>query len=382
LNALVCACGETESTTDNIRGQASANNNLGAVELQLKNPSAAEAHIQKAIALGEQMLAKLSKGEGADAADSAEKTQLQRTISDRKGNLAVLYLNQNNFAAAWPLLEKLLADDLQSGYVMGCVVKQGIQGHYYLKQGEFKEAEKKFKSALDFICRRDDSLYDSHWNAAEVAAAEQVALFNLACLKQQEKKTSEAEALYLQCLAKFDSMHLATVNSALVGLRSLYTEMKFSNRVDLIDKLADATGFKLSGAGTGGGSVEPKRVVFMIDYSGSMSGAKIRTAVDSLRSIFTDHIHDDDSCMLLHFSNAVTVDFPLQVKRNDESASMMLGQINSLTSPSGGTALYDCIKEGMDALNASRTGNDWIVAITDGEDQASRRITLSGLMTG
>jgi Tfp pilus assembly protein PilF len=99
---------------------------------------------------------------------------MKRTVSDRKGNLVVLRLRQDDFTAAFTLLEQLLLADSQDNYVMGCIIKQGILGHYYLKQRELKSAERVFSSALEFIRSKDAALFNESWNLKEAQVAEQV----------------------------------------------------------------------------------------------------------------------------------------------------------------------------------------------------------------
>ena len=161
----VCFFGRAE----NIRGIASAHNNLGAVRLEMKEYVAAEEHFNEAIRRGTELLASLPED-----ADVGEIDRVRRVISDRKGNLVVLKLRQNNFGDAFKLLEELLEEDKRIKYVMGCVVKQGILGQYYLQQGELKSAERVFQTALEFIRRRDQKLFNQTWNESEAEVAEQV----------------------------------------------------------------------------------------------------------------------------------------------------------------------------------------------------------------
>lgn len=124
-----------------------------------------------------------------------------------------------------------------------------------------------------------------------------------------------------------------------------------------------------SGGGHRGGG--PKNVVIIVDYSGSMSGSKIRSAVSNVRMVFDKYIDDDDSVMLIHFTGSVIVDFNLQKKKANKD--MMQAKIDQLTSPSGSTAFYSSVVEGLNALKAYRGGgSSWVVALTDGEDNSSR----------
>lgn len=103
-------------------------NNLGAVEMSLKNYSSSEAHYMKSI----EYIHKIIADHETKEADKATGQRLQRTLSDRRGNLAVLYIEMKRYPEAFSLLESQLLDDKRNQYIRGCVVKQGILGHYYL----------------------------------------------------------------------------------------------------------------------------------------------------------------------------------------------------------------------------------------------------------
>jgi len=135
----------------------SSQNNLSAAELGLGNKNEAELYSKQAIQNAEELLRDAeARNEDIDKA--------RRVLSDRKGNLAIIYLQQDRFADAFEVLEQLLVEDKKNQYIRGLVVKQGTLGQYYLKQGEIKSAEKIFLSALDFIRRKDENMFNNEWN--------------------------------------------------------------------------------------------------------------------------------------------------------------------------------------------------------------------------
>ncbi len=106
----------SDISTDNNQGIATAHNNLGATALYLKHFDASKKHFLEAIRLGEERL--------KNTTDPDEIQRLRRVLSDRQGNLAVAYLEAEDFGTAYNLLENLLQGDKALGYIMGCVVKQ------------------------------------------------------------------------------------------------------------------------------------------------------------------------------------------------------------------------------------------------------------------
>lgn len=156
------------TTTGQVQGIGACHNNLGAVFMSLNNHNEAHLHYQKAIAIAEERVASAASASAADvitvsiqkhiqptaAGDYAKVVpsptsttttttrrarpglkQAQKVLSDRRGNLALLYIAQQRYADAFECLEECMEQDKQSGYIRGCVVKQGNMGHLYLKQG-------------------------------------------------------------------------------------------------------------------------------------------------------------------------------------------------------------------------------------------------------
>ena len=120
----------------------------------------AEKYSKLAIQSAESMLQSL-ESQGAPPNDI---DKMRRVLSDRKGNLAIVYLQQDRFADAFNLLESLLAEDKRIAYIRGLVVKQGTLGQFYLRQGEINSAEQVFQGALTFNRLRDEDLYGRDWN--------------------------------------------------------------------------------------------------------------------------------------------------------------------------------------------------------------------------
>ena len=154
------------SSLGNKKGIGSSLNNLSAAELALENTAQAERCIKLAIQNAEERLSELSASyRDAPYDDLSDETKkLMRVLSDRRGNLAVIYLEKNRFADAFEVIENALSDDKKIYYVRGLVVKQGILGQWYLKQKEVLSAERILVSALQFIRRRDERMFNEQWN--------------------------------------------------------------------------------------------------------------------------------------------------------------------------------------------------------------------------
>ena len=350
---------ELFTSIDSKRGIGASMNNLAAVELSDGNYRLAEELYVMSILNAEELIT-------AEQNETA-KTKLQRIRSDRKGNLAAVYLRENSYHQAFAILEEMLEGDKSSGYIRGCVVKQGTLGQYYLKQGELKSAERVFESCLTFVRSRNEALFDGHWNKEEAEAAEQIALYNMANLYAQQKLSPKLiEDALVEALYRPSSMHLQTTRNILTELIELLKKHARNNEKDELMQLAAKFSFELfdqkemvvvSNA--------QKRVMFAIDYSGSMSGGKIRSAVENVRNIFTTYVNDHDHIGLLRF-NGMT-DLILGLTKKQDNIELISGRFNQLLSPTGSTRLYDAIEKSYKQFQgASSATNDWVIVLTDG----------------
>lgn len=164
---------------DNKNGIGTWENNLSLACLATGDSESAELHCNNAIKIAEDIkqslentrLVTINRRYNTIANEnSIDLIKAKRILSDRKGNLAVIYLQQNRFVEAFRLLEQLLLQDRDDDYVIGKVAKLGTLGHYYLKQGEIASAERTFLIALNYIRQQDVQQVDieATVNAARV----------------------------------------------------------------------------------------------------------------------------------------------------------------------------------------------------------------------
>jgi len=121
-----------------------------------------------------------------------------------------------------------------------------------------------------------------------------------------------------------------------------------------------------------------KSVVFCVDTSGSMRGPRIQKAQENLLRIFDQHIEDEDHMSLVTFSHWLETRFELQEVGVGKRSRLRMMTEAACFSAGGGTAFWDALVSCVDKLEPSPAGNQqWIVALTDGQDQHSRHHTLS-----
>lgn len=103
-----------------------------------------------------------------------------------------------------------------------------------------------------------------------------------------------------------------------------------------------------------------------------MSGVKSRSAQENIQMILDDYISDSDSIAIISFDQSVKHDFALQQKKGQ--SKYLRDVIVPGLNPRGCTAFYSAIDDALAMLasnQTSHTNNDWIVALTDGDDNSS-----------
>eukprot|EP01041_Mallomonas_annulata_P010479 gene10479-21855_t len=349
------------TTTGSARGVGISHNNLGVVDMAAGDFAHAETHFLEAIRISRERLTHPDLSE-------TEIIRTKRTLSDRLGNLALLRIEQQNHTDAITILSEAMEEDFKQKYVLGYVVRQGTLGQLNLKTGYIVAAERMMMKALKFIVDSVDSHAIAETEMDEAAAAEQIAIFNIGVLRESQEKFESAEEAYLDSLTIHKTMHVSTTKKALSCLKKLFNTRKQNKEVALVETIASKNGFiLLSSTGQSTGS---KRVILVVDYSGSMSGVKMKSAIGCVKLIFHEYINTSDSVMLIHFSDEVVIDFPIQIKGNNEH--MMETKIDELCSPNGTSAFYDAVVAGLNAFEVSPSNNnDWIVVLTEGDDSHS-----------
>jgi tetratricopeptide (TPR) repeat protein len=368
------------TSVENTRGIGIAHNNLGAVFLSERDFAQASFHYDTAVANARSIL------ENARQTGSSEQIRkAQKALSDRQGNLALLWIEEGKFPEAFDVIDEAIRIDESIGNTRGYVVKRGTLGQWYLKQGEMKDAQRTFEETLRYVRSADERQFDSSWNADELPIAEQIgayqmpcttkliftnrtAIFNLGTHALETGKADEAEILLTASTIIGPVMQMSTTKKALVSLRKLFEEQGRTDHVKQVAALMLQYGFASTAAAAAG--AKAKKVVFALDYSGSMAGSKINAAVDSLVAIYEAHLSMDDECMVCTFTSSVNVEIPTHTKKSANYRD----KINSLRRPNGATAFFDAVDQSLKEIRSasSNVSTRWIVALTDGEDTSSR----------
>ena len=79
----------------------------------------------------------------------------------------------------------------------------------------------------------------------------------------------------MNALCRTSNMHTATATKTLLALKELFDSANRRQDAALLDKVAVMNEFELYAKEKGGGAGGPKRVAFVIDYSGMIASLAI-----------------------------------------------------------------------------------------------------------
>ena len=347
---------EIFDNTGNKWGVGVCLNNLGSAYLSNSDLPRASDCFNRSIIIADELL--------RAARQEDERRNLYKILSDRKYNLALVLIERGLCREACELLVNGRAEDRNCGYSRGLISKQLALGQLYLNRREVTPAFELFS----FPLLATDQI--AHMSATEVMIARQMALRHLGFYYESTRDIQAAEVHYLRALCEFQLMHVGTTKKVIFALMKMWSrDPSKVDRVRDLVRLASRLKFNIGDARTIG-SILPKRVVFVMDYSFTMIGAKIQTAVRSLKDLYERCIYDEDSCALFVFSDNVVEVVRMNTKRAD--GENMRRAIIGLTSPDGGTALIYAITTAVQILEEADIDrdnkNDWVVVLTDGVD--------------
>eukprot|EP01038_Epipyxis_sp_PR26KG_P015339 gene15339-20670_t len=242
---------EIFNTKNNKIGIGNCMNKLGIIEMKLDNYRAAEAMFNQSILNSQELLDEtILNNDSMTINDNNNEyiLELKRLHSDRQGNLAKLYLKENNFSEAIRILTWLFEEDSQNNYIFGLIRKQSLLGQAYLRINDFKNAKIIFDNSINFITFKINQYENNDQNVdqnndksdmIELAVAEQLALFNLAIL--QNKSNEDLQVIvnsFLIALISTPYMNINTTKKILISLRIHFSLLMNAGYVNDIDNLA------------------------------------------------------------------------------------------------------------------------------------------------
>jgi tetratricopeptide (TPR) repeat protein len=327
---------ELFKTTDNKRGQGICYNNLGNIYRSWGDYRRAKENYQKAISIGEKMDDKLG-------------------LASRYNNLGLLYLEEKKMDQALECLEKALAFDEEIDNFEGIATRYENIGLYYSKTGDNRKAKEYYQKAIK-LCEEKD-----------LPRAKAHAFLNMGSFLMQTGEPKAAKDYLeksLQIGKELEDIRLAA--SSYDNLATVYDEL--GERTKSHQAKSKATEIRRS-------MISKKDVLFVIDYSGSMQGQRIKAAVEGALEILKTQINPQDDVSIVVFNESSHIMLPLtNVGKNYQKIEQ---QLKRLRYPQYRTAFYDALGDAIKQLHRVQ-GNEqkWIIALTDGLDNTSDEFTI------
>ncbi|NHK30649.1 MAG: tetratricopeptide repeat protein [Asgard group archaeon] len=287
----------------------------------------------------------------AKAIAVAENLQDQSGLASRYNNYGLILLDTGKFKEAQKYLEKALKINEDLGRVRGRVLCLNNLGLVHFKLGSVKLAFSFYQDAMNLA--KDDDFVRG------VAHS----LLNLAMFYLEQFDVHSAKS----------HMQEALENARMVN--DVLLEEEILERMKMVEQnLGDDASqeqIRQTLDALRGTATPQKAVLYILDYSGSMSGSRNRASIRGSLDLFDTAIKDKDSVGIITFHTNSRIILPLtDVRRN---RTKIQGTIKGLTRPSGNTALWDAVADGIDQIQTAATVQRWLVLLTDGEDNSSNR---------
>ncbi len=337
----------------NPRGEGVCLNNIALVKDKMDDHNGAKKYYDMAVQNAIQMkeTAKVNKS-------SEEIGATQIILANRYMNFGLHYLNRNKMEKAYEYLMK--SYELHSGVdnLEGIAKVVGNLAYYYYCQDDLDSAYERLDEAFEMIMNRNNDVAKQH-----------IAM-NLGIYYHLNQDHTEANKWFSWVLENFSTLTRDVRKNTLLHMTEGYKKL---GEIDKMEAALMDSGLQ-------------RHVTFVIDVSGSMGGSRIRTCRDSITDIIGQYITGTDLISLIKFSaksdfvfrNVRMVSHPkrkhrlgLTDKRITECKSdEVIDCVQNKTVVSGGTAFWDALK--MAITTCESTGDNWVIALTDGEDNKSR----------
>ncbi|KAI9348280.1 hypothetical protein DFJ73DRAFT_777345 [Zopfochytrium polystomum] len=354
--------------------------------------------------------------------DTIRKRQLTTVLANRISNLGVLYKDLDhssqqlrsvtttgaalqltpNQERARQYFNRALDLHRSVDNVEGIAQTSGNLGQLLLDANDIPAATELLRDAYDLV--RSSAARNADGKPDPIAM--QYACMNMGYLADRSGRPAEAVTWYTYVLQRFDVVVSFVQRTCAAEIIRICEETDPANGGVNRPELARAVrqvaapvfGDLLTRAADGQAASaptfasRPKNVWFVLDVSGSMAGSFIRACRQSLKEIIRDHCSAADSVALTTFNNEVKQVFGL-LPKTDDAMGTMLDVIERNTECWGATAFYQATMQSFTELGrivdsgqapggsflAASAKDNWVVALTDGEDNASSPGSVSGI---
>ena len=276
--------------------------------------------------------------------------------------------------------------DKETLNILGYSSRVGLYGEILVSQGRVTEAEQQVMGQLDVLRKRVQDLYRSEdreyysgglLQRSKSESHEVMELFqsfqnglidagNMLAMVGEETKDLHALMLYREALSCSERSKEYTIRTILLKIKEITARLPARTVSQTFLKSLDN---ELARKGLSGGG--PKQLAFVIDYSGSMAGGKIRRARNGVEQVLSRQMNAGDMAGIVKFSS--TPEVVMGLSRDMEKVSRA---VKDLSRPGGPTALWDALGMAIETVLESDVNLDpWIVCVSDGADNRSKAWT-------
>jgi len=325
---------------DNQTGVGICYNNIGNIHRARGNLKDANTYYRQAVDIGKELLEK---------APEDEKKQHVIALASRYNNLGLLYQEIEEFDRAVEYMKEALKYDQMIDNARGFATRYGNLGLIHLETEDFKAAKQSFEEAESI---------------AKSIGSERAMLYvtmNWGIYDRATGDLEKAKSQFLTASEKATDLDIRVVTTSLRNLQEIYEE---EGNTDLASEIEE----RLNQVAQ---STKVKEVTFVLDYSGSMAGRRIRAAVDGMRNIFKGQINDQDKVSIITFDTNTTTHVEPRLKGEHIKEFMLT--FDNLDRPYGATAMYDALGTAFaNYLSNPSSSTQWIILLTDGDDNSSK----------
>jgi tetratricopeptide (TPR) repeat protein len=271
------------------------------------------------------------------------------TRANRLMNLGVVYKDTNDTVQALKLLNSSLVINKECDNAIGMAKVSGNIAQIYIAEKKFVQAEELLLNSYEIIVRKIDMI------------SMQYISMDLGILEYHKKRYDHAINWFNTSIYESKKIDAYVQQTSIKYLKMCYEKTHNDEMVKKLDPMINVA--------------ESRDVVFVLDCSGSMAGKPIKDCRKSIQTIITNSLNDCDNIALITFDTKIYEIFPLMEKK--ANLPYILDTIEKKTSTGSSTAFYDALKQGMEKLHKNTNKSDWLVALTDGMDNASKTSVLS-----
>lgn len=275
-------------------------------------------------------------------------------LSYRNMNLGVLYKDSGKFDLAHDILHISLKYAREADNGIGISKISGNLGQLYLQQNNIRKATEVIYDMYNIV--KDNSKYDD--------ITLQYALMNLGLLEMYNKNYLKAGTYFNKVLYEHQQLDVYIKQVSIDCMYKILLETGNVEQANAIkshtSKLLEQQLQKVS-----------NNVLFVLDCSGSMAGARIAQCKSSITDIVTNYLTENDIISLFVFNENIHEIFRNNTKQQLDT---IIKSINRIAA-NGGTAFYDALMQVIHKNYELSNNNEsrWIVALTDGEDTNSKQ---------